>query len=113
MPPRLLHMFGKLEVDKSGTLHLQYRCQNQLKPGSAYYTVNPEFVTCLKCLRAHIPKKRKEPQMGKPLMKKKIDWTPVADKTVKEIFGKTCLVGELSKKTWAVIKAHNLIAANE
>lgn len=42
------------------------------------------------------------------LTKIKIDFTSVADRPIKEIFGKSCSGMELAKKTWAFIKKHDL-----
>ena len=43
------------------------------------------------------------------LMDQVVDFTPVASKTVAEVFGKKLKVKELTGKVWTLIKGHNLI----
>lgn len=44
------------------------------------------------------------------LMEQVVDFTPVQELTVREVFGKKVRVKELTGKVWKLIKANNLIA---
>ena len=43
------------------------------------------------------------------LMEQVVDFTPVQDKTVGEVFGKKLKVKELTGRVWKLIKENNLI----